>query len=116
MKTTRKQAVMIYNMAKWVNTFEICDLDRKEYIKSLMSFSIVDNLKELKKYIKEHEAEDIINVDNRYSKLINSIIDDLKQQRIDLLTANNFVRNDDVISQEKEILMTIEEVKKYETI
>lgn len=116
MRTTRKQAVMIYNMAKWVNTFEICDLDRKDYLKSLMSFSIVDNLKELKKYIKEHEAEDLANNGNRYSNLINTIINDLKQQRIDLLTANNFVRNDDVISQEKEILKTIEEVKEYETI
>lgn len=116
MRTTRKQAVMIYKMVKWISTFEICDLDRKGYLESLMSISIVDNLKELKKYIKDNEAEEIINVDNRYSKLINSIIDDLKQQRIDLLTANNFVRNDDVISQEKEILMTIEEVKKYETI
>ena len=53
MKTTRKQALKIYNIVKWINPYEVCDLDKEEHIKSLMASSLEDNINELDDYICE---------------------------------------------------------------
>lgn len=114
MKTTRKQALKIYNIVKWVNPYEVCDLDKEMHLQTLSELDLIDNIKELNNYIKEKyddPSEDKILI-KKYKNLINFIVNNLKHQRVELLTDNNFERNSQVINQEKLILTEIEEVTK----
>lgn len=62
MKTTKKQALKIYNIIKWINPYEICDLDKETHINNLMSLSLEDNINELEQYICDgYETRDLLN-------------------------------------------------------
>lgn len=117
METTRKQALKIIDIVKWVSPYDVFDCDKEEYIASIMEADLFDNLKNLNGYIREHyDVEQLLDMEiilrKKHNNLIKSIIRDLKKKRIDLLTENNFERNDDVIKQEKIILSRIERIEK----
>ena len=64
MKTTRRQAELILDIANWVDPYEVCIFDKKTYIKDLMSTELEENLKELNGFISEKygdEASEILN-------------------------------------------------------
>ena len=72
MKTTKRKAKIIYKIVKNINLYDVCDIDIKEYIKELKSYSLEINIKQLKNYIKENEINiiDNNNILKMYSKLI----------------------------------------------
>ena len=62
METTKKQALKIYNIIKWINPYEVCDLDKEMHINNLMSLSLEDNINELDNYIVDgYETRDLLN-------------------------------------------------------
>ena len=51
MKTSIRQALMLYDIAKWIEPFEICDLDKKDFVKSATNYSLEANINDLNDYI-----------------------------------------------------------------
>lgn len=53
METTRREALDIYNLVKWINPYEVCDLDKEDHIEAIMSISLEENIEQLQDYICE---------------------------------------------------------------
>ena len=61
MKTTRKQALKIFNIVKWIDTFSICDLDKEDFIQSLIETDFAESIDDLEKFICEgYETIDLL--------------------------------------------------------
>ena len=75
MKTTRKQALKIYNIAKWINPYGVCDLDKEDHIKAIMELDFEENIKELNTYISEthDDVKDLLNDKILLKKYLNLV-------------------------------------------
>ncbi len=77
MKTTRKQAEKLFDIANWCDTYAVCSFDKAEHIESYMSMSFEDNIKYLKEFIYEgYENADEIKKDNTLIELLKDISND----------------------------------------
>lgn len=71
MKTTRKQALLIYRISKWLDPYGVCDLDKKEIVDSIESLDYEENEKQLFDFICEgYEIEDLLK-DKELIRLLN---------------------------------------------
>lgn len=67
--TTLAQAKLIYKIAHFIAPFEICEADKPEYLKELMSVSMTKNLDSLNEFIFEsYNVKDLLN-DTRLLKM-----------------------------------------------
>ncbi len=53
MDTTRKTAIAIYNLVKYINPYEVCDIDKEEIVDSIMSLDLEENISQLQDYISD---------------------------------------------------------------
>lgn len=54
MKTTREQSLKIYNIVKWINPYDISNLDKEEIMQNTMKNDFEKNINELDLYIINH--------------------------------------------------------------
>jgi hypothetical protein len=74
MKTTKKQALKLFEIANWCDKYSINSFDKKEYIESYMSLPFEENLKYLKEFIYEgYETIEEIKKDNTLIELLKDI-------------------------------------------
>ena len=57
MKTTKQDALKIYELSIYIDPYGVCSIDKPEIIQNIMSQSLEDNLKLLQDYICENYAE-----------------------------------------------------------
>lgn len=81
-KTTRYQAEKLYKIVNWIDPYSNCSLDKAAYIKSFMSISLEDNIKDLTEYILEgyESVEDLLKDTELLRQYLN-IVKDLKRGR-----------------------------------
>lgn len=53
MKTTKQDALKFYEISKYIEPHNICDIDKPEIIENLMSNTLEENLESLQNYICE---------------------------------------------------------------
>jgi hypothetical protein len=74
MKTSIRQALMLYDIAKWIDPYEICDLDKKDFVKSAVNYSLEANINDLNDYIaRRYEIKDFLEdkiLVKKYTKLL----------------------------------------------
>ena len=76
MKTTRQQALKFYNIIRWIDPYGVCDLDKEQYIESLIKYSLEDNLNELEQYICDgYETIDLLHDTTLLKKYLNLVKD-----------------------------------------
>jgi len=51
METTKQDALKFYEIVKYINPYEVCDLDKNEIIKNIMELDFDNNLEQLQDYI-----------------------------------------------------------------
>lgn len=74
METTRKLALKLYNIVKWINPYECCELDKEMHIENLMNLSFEENMNELDNYICEgYETRDLLSDTTLLRKYLNLI-------------------------------------------
>ena len=57
MKTTKQDALKIYELSIYIDPYSICSIDKPEIIQNIMSQSLEDNLEQLQDYICQNYAE-----------------------------------------------------------
>jgi len=57
MKTTKQDALKIYELSNYIDPYGVCSIDKPEIIQNIMSQTLEDNLELLQDYICENYAE-----------------------------------------------------------
>lgn len=57
MKTTKQDALKIYELSIYIDPYGVCSIDKPEIIQNLMSQTLEDNIEQLQDYICENYAE-----------------------------------------------------------
>ena len=75
---TRQIALKFYKIAKWIDPYDICDLDKEEHIKGFMRYTFEENLQSLKDYIIDRYDMDYLLDDKEFLRLYLSILKEEK--------------------------------------